>query len=371
MLTPEGWRETDLVISEGCLRPGIPAGSVPTLDARGLWVLPGLIDLHGDAFERVYCPRPGVRFPLEMALQEHDRLLLANGITTFFFSIADSFEPGIRGRESARRLVEAVKSSARRLRVNGYVHLRHEESQVNGLDELVGWMESRRIDLLSFNDHLPDPDDRAQVARFLKSLRLREHLSEDDAYRMIREAVAQREQGRSQCDELARRARTLGIPTASHDDDLERLRQSVRRGVRLIEFPMNGATALRAKKEGLAVLMGAPNVVHGRSHLGWLSVREAVRSGSVDLLCSDYHYPSLMAAPFILAKDGLCSFETAWRMVSAVPAQQVGLAHRKGEIKDGYDADLVLLDPAANGSTPIRGVIVGGRIAALFPDVSR
>ena len=33
------------------------------LDARGLLVLPGIIDLHGDAFERQIMPRPGVDFP--------------------------------------------------------------------------------------------------------------------------------------------------------------------------------------------------------------------------------------------------------------------------------------------------------------------
>ncbi len=29
------------------------------LDARGLLVLPGIVDLHGDAFERQIMPRPG------------------------------------------------------------------------------------------------------------------------------------------------------------------------------------------------------------------------------------------------------------------------------------------------------------------------
>ncbi|MDX1729628.1 MAG: alpha-D-ribose 1-methylphosphonate 5-triphosphate diphosphatase, partial [Aurantimonas coralicida] len=32
------------------------------LDAEGLLVLPGIVDIHGDAFERQIMPRPGVRF---------------------------------------------------------------------------------------------------------------------------------------------------------------------------------------------------------------------------------------------------------------------------------------------------------------------
>ena len=35
----------------------------PGIDASGLMVLPGIVDLHGDAFERQMMPRPGVDFP--------------------------------------------------------------------------------------------------------------------------------------------------------------------------------------------------------------------------------------------------------------------------------------------------------------------
>jgi alpha-D-ribose 1-methylphosphonate 5-triphosphate diphosphatase len=35
------------------------------IDARDLLVLPGIVDLHGDAFERQVMPRPGVDFPID------------------------------------------------------------------------------------------------------------------------------------------------------------------------------------------------------------------------------------------------------------------------------------------------------------------
>ena len=34
------------------------------LDSRGLITLPGIVDMHGDAFERQIMPRPGVGFPI-------------------------------------------------------------------------------------------------------------------------------------------------------------------------------------------------------------------------------------------------------------------------------------------------------------------
>jgi hypothetical protein len=43
------------------------------LDARDLLVLPGIVDLHGDAFERQMMPRPGVDFPVDVALIDSDR----------------------------------------------------------------------------------------------------------------------------------------------------------------------------------------------------------------------------------------------------------------------------------------------------------
>src|SRR5262245_31611470 len=38
------------------------------LDATGLMVLPGIVDIHGDAFERQMEPRPAVAFPIDIAL---------------------------------------------------------------------------------------------------------------------------------------------------------------------------------------------------------------------------------------------------------------------------------------------------------------
>src|SRR5260221_3527562 len=56
-------------------------------DADGLIVLPGIVDIHGDAFERQMMPRPGVDFAMDIALLDSDRQALANGITTVFHGL--------------------------------------------------------------------------------------------------------------------------------------------------------------------------------------------------------------------------------------------------------------------------------------------
>ena len=52
------------------------------ISAHGKILAPAIIDVHGDAFERQLMPRPGVYFPIEVALIDTDRHLAANGITT-------------------------------------------------------------------------------------------------------------------------------------------------------------------------------------------------------------------------------------------------------------------------------------------------
>ena len=79
------------------------AAAKQRIDASGLLVLPGIVDIHGDAFERQMMPRPGVDFPLDVALCESDRQDIANGITTVFHGVTWSWEPGLRGAETRAR----------------------------------------------------------------------------------------------------------------------------------------------------------------------------------------------------------------------------------------------------------------------------
>ena len=60
---------------------------------------------------------------------------------------------------------------------------------------------------------------------------------------------------------------------------------------------------MRARR-GEAVVMGAPNVVRGGSHLGWASAAPLAERGLVTVLASDYHWPAMLEAPFAMAARG-------------------------------------------------------------------
>jgi len=91
----------------------------------------------------------------------------------------------------------------------------------------------------------------------------------------------------------------------------------------------------------MGVLMGAPNVVRGKSHSGNIAARDLANAGVLDILSSDYVPFSLIHAPFVLAEafDHI-TLPEAVSMVTANPARQVGLDDR-GQIKAGLRADLV------------------------------
>ena len=63
LLGSDGMVTADLAFRDGLIEQIGGGGGGSLLDASGLLVLPGIVDLHGDAFERQLQPRPGVDFP--------------------------------------------------------------------------------------------------------------------------------------------------------------------------------------------------------------------------------------------------------------------------------------------------------------------
>jgi alpha-D-ribose 1-methylphosphonate 5-triphosphate diphosphatase len=88
-----------------------PAGSLlgSGVGVRGLLVLPGIVDVHGDGFEKVIAPRSGARFPTRLALQTANAHLLAAGITTAYFALSCTWEPGLRSLAGASEFVATFR----------------------------------------------------------------------------------------------------------------------------------------------------------------------------------------------------------------------------------------------------------------------
>ncbi len=100
--------------------------------------------------------------------------------------------------------------------------------------------------------------------------------------------------------------------------------------------------ARRAVDRGLVTALGAPNLVRGGSPWGNLDVASAIDAGIVDVLCSDYHPSSLLAAAVVETGEPMAD---RIRRITTNPADAVGLEDR-GRLAAGCRADVIVVDPA-------------------------
>ncbi len=360
LLPGAGMQETAVTLADGLIA-SVEGGTAPwTLDATGLAVLPGIVDIHGDAFERQLQPRPSVDFPAELALRDTEAQLLANGITTAFHGITLSWEPGLRSLPAWRMLLDALEAG--RWTCDMRVHLRWEAYNLDALDQALADIEAGRVDLVAFNDHTPSIlhklDDPVAGAKYSDRAGMKM-----PAFRALAETVAARaDQVPAALDRIAAAARAKGVALASHDDDTIETRASFRaRGARMCEFPLAEAVGRAAREAGDFVIMGSPNVVRGKSHLGWASAALMAEAGVCNVLSSDYFYPAMLRAALILAGRGVLDLPAAWALVSANPAAAGGLDDR-GTIAPGKRGDIVVVDPATARAV---ATIAQGSIAHL------
>jgi alpha-D-ribose 1-methylphosphonate 5-triphosphate diphosphatase len=366
LLASDGLVKADLAVTDGRIDRIGEGGSGGRFDASGLLVMPGIVDLHGDAFERQIQPRPGVDFPMDVALRDTEAQLLANGITTAFHGVTLSWEPGLRSLDAWRALLAALEAGSWTCDMR--VHLRWEAYNLAALDTAVADIEAGRVHLLAFNDHTPSIlqklKDPVEGAKYSGRAGMKM-----DAFRALADRVAARaEEVPAGLDRIAVAARAAGLPMASHDDDTIPVRDGFRaRGARICEFPMAEEVGREAVRAGDAVVMGSPNVVRGKSHLGWASAAVMAEAGLCTVLTSDYYYPAMMRAAFILADRGVLDLARAWALISENPARAGRLADR-GTIEAGKRADLVVVDPVTSRAV---ATLVGGRVAFITAEGSR
>lgn len=336
-----------------------------TIDARDLLLLPGIVDIHGDAFERQIMPRPGVDVSLDIGLIDSDRQAIANGITTVFHGVTWSWEPGLRGAENARAILAAIEQLRPRLAADTRFHLRHETYNLAAEPEVCEWIAARRIGALAFNDHLPTEGNLAARPDKLGQMVARSGVPHADFVALVDRLRGRSDEVPESIARLAKHANTYGVALLSHDDaSPERRRWFRALGCRVAEFPMTIETARDAAQAGDQIVLGAPNVMRGKSHLGWINASDMIAQGLCSVLASDYYYPAPLIAAFRLAASGVAPLHAAWPLVSAAPARAVGLDDR-GRIERGRRADLILVDDTVLDRPRIVAVLVAGRVVHL------
>ena len=368
ILAPGGLAPASLHLDAGRIaacRAGPAAqahGSRPWLDAGDLLVLPGIVDLHGDAFERAVMPRPGVTFPYDAALLDVDRQLLANGITTEFHGVTVSWEGGLRGEDYAQRMFDSLAGTESVLGACHYVHLRFETHHVAGVPLALQWIAAGLVRFLALNNHLPSMVKRLGDARKLQQYADRAQCDLDAFHDRVRQAMEVAGDVDAAMKDLVAGARAAGLAVASHDDPDPATREYYhRQGCAVAEFPLTTEAAKAARRLGNALVFGAPNVVRGGSHTHAPDATGMIRAGLCDVLASDYYYPAPLAAAFRLVRDGVLDLPGAWDLVSRNPARAAGLQDR-GVLAEGLRADAILVDDSRPGLPQVCAAVVGGRL---------
>ncbi|MCA1541898.1 alpha-D-ribose 1-methylphosphonate 5-triphosphate diphosphatase [Bradyrhizobium sp. NBAIM32] len=335
------------------------------LDARDLLVLPGIVDLHGDAFERQMMPRAGVDFPIDVALADSDRQAISNGITTVFHATTCSWEPGLRSADNARGLMEAIERQRPQFAADTRFHLRHETFNLDAEAEIAEWLSEGRVDLFAFNDHMDGVVADISNPRKRNRMVERTGLSSEEFDRLVERVVSRADEVPASVSRLATAARGAEVRMLSHDDSSPAMRRDFRElGALIAEFPINEETAQAAASHGDAIVYGAPNVVRGGSHTGWTRASDMIAKGLCSVLASDYYYPAQLLAAFRLAADGVVPLAQAWDLVSAGPSRATGLTDR-GLLAEGRRADILLVDDNVKLRPRLIAVISGGRLVHL------
>ena len=354
---------------------GSRAGGAGVIDADGAYLLPGVVDLHNDNLEFEINPRSSANLPLPFALATMERRLAAAGVTTEFHAV--SFQEQVR---KGRTISEAGERAAFLARYDGAAdravrhHILHRlDMRTPGvLESALPSLRRVRVPYVSLNDHTPGQGQYRDVERLIAMADATRAMRSDEAVdpewfrERMRRGMEDSETVPAFYRTVAEAASRVPMIIATHDDDsIEKVDEQLMLGATVAEFPITVEAAAHARRHGMAIIVGAPNIVRGGSQSGNLSAQELVRQGLADIICADYHAPSLIPAAFRLVDDGLLGLAEAVRMISRNAALAVGLSDR-GEITPGLLADLCLVRRDAAGWPHVERTFIAGRESFAF-----
>lgn len=330
-------------------------------DLGGEYLIPGLVELHTDHFENHYRPRQGVVWNALAALQAHDAQVSGAGITTVFDAVRIGSDPETGDiTEDVRMMVEAVAHADAddRLRADHHIHLRCELATPDVAEHFEANAANPIVGLASLMDHTPGARQYVTLEHYVEYYQRKMRFSDAEMATYIAERTADRDRyADANRDRILKRGRELGLAFASHDDaTVAHVDEAVRDGMAIAEFPTTMAAAQACHSAGLAVLMGAPNVVRGKSHNGNISAVELAKAGVLDVISSDYVPFAMLYAAFILPEraDNI-TLPQSVAMVTGRPAASANLTDR-GEIAIGKRADLVRVRRRPDDVPVVRGV---------------
>ena len=230
-------------------------------DLKGDYLLPGLVDIHTDHFEKHIFPRAHVRWDPVRAALAHDAQIIGGGVTTVFDSLCvGATHKNPERREILSPMIDALERTQRAgmLKAQHLVHLRCEVTDkqttrltgenigreivrmVSVMEHLPGRRQSRNVDAYIERRIADTGLSRAQVERETQALLK----SSDDISEVVR-------------PEVVALAHEHGLPLLSHDDtEPHHVDEALADKMTIAEFPCTLKAARKAKAHGMHVVGG-------------------------------------------------------------------------------------------------------------------
>lgn len=335
-----------IVLKDGVIRDIDETISTIGVDMGGNTLIPGLVELHTDHLESHFMPRPTVRWNHHAAIIAHDAQIASSGITTVLDALRVGADENAEfDGDETRKLADVIEESNDNgcLRAEHFLHLRCEVSAPDCLDGFARFDGDTRVKLASLMDHAPGQRQFVSLEAYKIYYMGKRKMGEAEFELFCERRIAEsQENSAPNRSAVSKACFERGIMLASHDDaTMAHVDEALEQGIAVAEFPTTEEAAKASHEGGLAVLMGAPNLMRGGSHSGNVSAQSLAENGHLDILSSDYIPFSLISSAFKLSElvDDI-SLPKAINLVSRNPAQAIGLDDR-GILKVGKRADIV------------------------------
>ncbi|UYP69758.1 alpha-D-ribose 1-methylphosphonate 5-triphosphate diphosphatase [Thalassobacter stenotrophicus] len=361
LVLPDAVVTGSVTIQQGMISEIVESDHIPTgaLDCEGDFVLPGLVELHTDNVERHIEPRPEVDWPHLSALIAHDAELASTGITTVFDAMRVGSIHSGKGRylDYARGLANELLAARAQglLKISHFLHLRAEICSETLLEELAAFGPDDRVGIVSLMDHTPGQRQFRDLTALKTYVAKKRGMNDAEFEAHVANLIdLQARLGTQHEAGAVQEARRLNAVLASHDDTTaEQVATSQANGVGFAEFPTTVEAAEACRAHGIAVMMGAPNLIRGGSHSGNVAAAELAKAGLLDIISSDYVPSALLLSAFQLGQIWN-DLPRAIATVTANPARAARLSDR-GLLKPGLRGD-VLRVRELNNTPLLRGV---------------
>ncbi|HWD86559.1 MAG TPA: alpha-D-ribose 1-methylphosphonate 5-triphosphate diphosphatase [Mucilaginibacter sp.] len=312
------------------------------IDMKGQWLVPGCIDIHTDYLEKELHPRSSASFPLPFALHFMDARAASCGITTVFSAVSftDNEKKG-RSLPDALSLSQQIDKARHSLLVRHFLHARIDPNSHAILDYLEPMKRLESLYLVIYNDHIPG-ERQFTMEQQIEMRSQAFGISAEDALELLKKQIeiTKNINNRAPIYEAFKDKYILG----SHDDTtIAHVEEGKEYGSTISEMPTTIEAARKARELGMWICMGAPNYYRGGSHCGNLSCVDALEEDLVDILCSDYHFPTMLGSVVRMIENGI-SPSKAINLVSLNPARLLKFDHEIGSIEVGKKADIIVFD---------------------------